>query len=60
MCSFNDLSSVPLSVNKRLLNDLLRKELGFEGIVVSDWQSILETISHRVTKDKKEAALKAL
>lgn len=60
MCSFNDINSIPLSVNKCLLNDLLRKELGFNGIIVSDWQSILEAIEHRVVKDKKEAALKAL
>ncbi len=60
MCSFNDLFSVPLSVNKKLLRNLLRDELKFKGIIVSDWQSIRETINHKVAENKKEAAYKAL
>ena len=60
MCSFNDLFAVPLSVNKKVLRGILREELNFNGLVVSDWESVEESIYHRVSKDRKEAALKGL
>ena len=47
-------------MNQWLLRDLLRKELGFKGIVISDYSAIEETIAHGVSKDKKEAAYKAI
>ncbi|KAF5698493.1 glycosyl hydrolase family 3 n terminal domain-containing protein [Fusarium mundagurra] len=37
MCSYNRLNQTYACENPRLLNDILRKELGFEGYVVSDW-----------------------
>lgn len=60
MTSFNTVNGIPSSVNKWLLRDLLRKELGFKGIVISDYSAIEETINHGVSKDKKEAAYKAI
>ena len=60
MTSFNIVNGIPATVNKWLLKDLLRKELGFEGIVISDYSAIEETIAHGVSKDKKEAAYKAI
>ncbi len=60
MSSFNIVNGIPATVNRWLLKDLLRKELGFEGIVISDYSAIEETIKHGVSKDKKEAAYKAI
>lgn len=60
MTSFNTINGVPASVNKWLLREVLRKELGFKGIVISDYSAIEETIAHGVSKDKKEAAYKAI
>ncbi len=60
MTSFNTINGIPATVNKWLLRDLLRKELGFEGIIISDYSAIEETINHGVAKDKKEAAYKAI
>lgn len=60
MTSFNIINGIPATVNKWLLTDLLRKELGFKGIVISDYSAIEETIKHGVAKDKKEAAYKAI
>ena len=60
MTSFNTINGIPASVNQWLLRDLLRKELGFKGIVISDYSAIEETIAHGVSKDKKEAAYKAI
>ena len=60
MTSFNIINGIPATVNKWLLRDLLRKELGFKGIVISDYSAIEETIEHGVSKDKKDAAYKAI
>lgn len=60
MTSFNTINGIPASVNQWLLRDLLRKELGFKGIVISDYSAIEETITHGVSKDKKEAAYKVI
>jgi beta-glucosidase len=48
MTSFNELDGVPASGNKFLLDQILRKEWGFKGMVVSDWQSILEMKTHGI------------
>ncbi|MGO4929444.1 glycoside hydrolase family 3 N-terminal domain-containing protein [Fundicoccus sp. Sow4_D5] len=59
MTSFNTIRGVPASGNKWLLQDVLRRDLGFEGLIISDWASIHELINHRVAADKKDAAYKA-
>ncbi len=56
MCSFNDINGVPSSGNKYLNDDILRKEWGFNGVLVSDWGSIEQMISHGVAENLKEAA----
>lgn len=60
MTSFNTINGIPSSVNSWLLRELLRKELGFQGIIISDYSAIEETIAHGVSKDKKEAAYRAI
>lgn len=60
MTSFNIVNGIPATVNKWLLKDLLRNELGFKGIVISDYLAIEETIKHGVSEDKKDAAYKAI
>lgn len=59
MCSFNDINGVPSSGNQYLNNQILRNEWGFDGVLVSDWGSIEQMISHGFCADKKEAAMKA-
>ncbi|WP_233565275.1 beta-glucosidase BglX [Aquimarina sp. AD10] len=59
MTSFNDLNGVPASANKYILKDILRDKWGFDGFVVSDWNSIIEMVNHGFAKDQKEAAKKA-
>lgn len=60
MSGFNDLNGVPVSGNEYTLKQILRKEWGFRGLVVSDWGSVGEMISHGFCANEKEAALKAL
>lgn len=57
MTSFNELNGVPATANTFLLQDLLRREWGFEGLVVSDFDAIGELILHGYAADHRQAAL---
>ncbi len=46
MTSFNTIDNIPATGNKWLLTDLLRKQWGFKGMVVSDYTSVNEMITH--------------
>ena len=59
MTSFNELNGIPSSANGYLLRDVLRKQWGFRGFVVSDWDSVEEMIAHGYSADRKAAALAA-
>jgi beta-glucosidase len=60
MCAFNDVNGIPMSAHTYLLRDVLRKEWGFQGFVVSDWESIREMIPHGFAADERDAAIKAI
>jgi beta-glucosidase len=66
MASYNEIDGVPSHASTWLLRDVLRKEWGFEGTVVSDYYAIAElhrrdeATSHAVAKDKDEAAVLAV
>ncbi len=60
MSAFNDLNGVPTSGNAFTLRQVLRNEWKFDGVVVSDWNSVTEMIAHGYAADPREAALKAL
>lgn len=56
MTSFNTLGRVPSTGNRYLMQDILREEWGFDGVLISDWAAIQELIFHGVAADDKEAA----
>lgn len=60
MSSFNDINGIPAAANPWLLTDLLRKQWGFNGFVVSDYTGVYELIPHGIAKDGAEAAQKSL
>lgn len=60
MTSFNDIDGIPATGNKWLLTELLRKEWGFSGFVVTDYTAINEMINHGVGKDEYEVGGLAL
>jgi beta-glucosidase len=60
MTSFNELDGIPSTGSKYLLTDLLRGELGFEGLVVTDYTSINEMVHHGVAANDAEAGLLAV
>jgi beta-glucosidase len=59
MSAFNSLNAVPSSANPFTLTQVLRKEWGFKGMVVSDWSSIGELVAHGIAADDATAARKA-
>jgi beta-glucosidase len=59
MSAFNALNGVPSSANPFTLTEVLRKEWGFKGFVVSDWSSIGELVAHGIAIDGAAAARKA-
>jgi len=60
MASFNSLNGVPVHANRYLLTDILRKEWGFEGFVLSDANGIPELVNHGTAVDTRTAAKQAL
>src|SRR6202035_1473693 len=60
MPAFNDLARIPMTANRVLLRDWLRGKLGFDGVIVSDYNAIGGLIHHGVAADLAEAAARAL
>jgi beta-glucosidase len=60
MPAFTDLAGIPLTAHKALLRDCLRGELGFDGVLISDYNAIGELIRHGVAADLVDAAVLAL
>ncbi|HEX6772638.1 MAG TPA: glycoside hydrolase family 3 N-terminal domain-containing protein [Acidobacteriaceae bacterium] len=60
MSSFNTINGVPASANPFTLTKILRKEWGFDGMVVSDYGAVRELIKHGIAGDGATAAEKAL
>lgn len=56
MINSAEINGVPGHINKRLMTDVLKGELGFDGFIVSDWEDIKKLVTQwRVAKDEKEA-----
>lgn len=60
MTSFNELDGTPATANKYLMDDLLRKEWGFKGFVVTDYTSIMEMLNHGNVADSADAAAETI
>jgi beta-glucosidase len=60
MPAFTDLAGIPMTANKKLLRQHLREQLGFDGVLVSDYNAIAELMHHGIAADLPEAAALAL
>ena len=60
MTAFNELNGVPTTGNADLVRSLLRDQWGYQGLVVSDWNAILELVAHGAASSPVEAAALAL
>lgn len=59
MASFNDLNGVPATGNQPLLKGILRNEWKYDGMLVSDWNGVVEMTTHGFARDSSDAAAKA-
>lgn len=48
MASFNEFEGIPATANKYLLDEVLRKEWGFKGFIVSDYTGVSEMVNHGI------------
>ena len=60
MSSFNSINGVPATANPFTLTQILRREWGFGGFVVSDWGAVAELLNHAIGADGATVARKAL
>jgi len=60
MASFNELNGTPATVNRFLLQQVLRDEWGFQGFAVTDYTAINELVMHGTAADEGDAARQAL
>ena len=60
MTSFSDLNGIPATGNEFLIRQVLRKEWGFRGVVVSDWHSVPQLSIHGLTSGDRDSAAAAI
>ena len=61
MNSYSSIDGEPVAASRALLTDLLRDELGFDGIVVADYFAVMQLYAnHRTAEDKREAGIQSL
>ncbi|MGN7831242.1 glycoside hydrolase family 3 N-terminal domain-containing protein [Pseudoxanthomonas sp. 22568] len=60
MASFNEVGGVPMHANGDLINDVLRKEWGWDGLLVSDYTGVEELIKHGVAGNRTDAGVLGL
>jgi beta-glucosidase len=60
MPAFIDLAGAPMTANATMLHGWLRGELGFDGVLISDYNAVAELMNHGVAADLVEAAALAL
>ena len=60
MPAFHSYNGVPCSMDRYLLRDILRAEMGFDGMTISDWGAVKQLVAHGTAADEADAAAKAL
>lgn len=60
MTAFCVVNGIPATGNRRLMVDILRKEWGFDGVLISDYASVREMMCHGYCADEKLAAYAAM
>lgn len=60
MASFNEVAGVPMHANRELIDGVLRRDWGWNGVLVSDYTGIMELLRHGVAADSAAAGILAL
>jgi len=56
MTGFSDINGIPATAHKKLLKSILREEWDFDGFTVSDWDSVVQLITHGFAENEEAAA----
>ena len=56
MTAYGSIDGVPLTASRRILHDILRDELGFDGFVVTDWDNVRSLVTNQHTSPDLEHA----
>ncbi len=61
MTAYGSTDSTPLTASRKIMHDILRDELGFEGFVVTDWDNTMSLIrNQKVAKDMEDASVQTI
>lgn len=60
MTAFNTIDGIPATGNRRLIRQILREEMGVDGVLISDWAAIEEMLCHGYCADRTQAAQRAV
>jgi beta-glucosidase len=60
MLSFNTFNGIPVTIHEYLVKTVLRQEMGFEGVIISDYDALHQVIAHGAVADDHHAAIKGL
>ena len=57
MTAYGSVDGTPLTASRRMLKEILREELGFDGFVVTDWDNVRSLITNQhVAEDMEDAS----
>ena len=60
MAAFNEIGGVPMHAHRHLIRDVLRRDWGFDGVLVSDYTGVMELLRHGVASDTADAGVLAI
>ena len=60
MAAFNEVAGVPMHAHRPLIEDVLRKQWGWDGLLVSDYTGVMELMPHGVAANREEAGILGL
>lgn len=60
MSAYSAFDGIPATANQKLLKDILRKELGFDGMLVTDWETVRNLVKIGTAANEKEAVLQSI
>ena len=56
MLAFNTFNGIPATIHQKLIHDILRKQMGFDGVIISDFDALHQTVAHGASLDDYDAA----
>lgn len=60
MCSYTSYDGEPVTMNRRINTDLLREEMQFKGLYMSDWTTLEHAVTEGASRDGRESSRRAM